>query len=294
MGGSSRSSGTEATRTEHGRCWRGARRRLARDAAAPLLPWWWMQLAARAKGRTSRTATRSPPSSLSRHRPPWRRRARGGLRAAAPAPNLARGGGLRGTPPPRVFRGRGGGCSWPRARARRRSSTSWRGACGRPAPAFSTSHSARGTGTRPTCHHPFQRRLRSHTALQVPPQNSLSPRRLGSRSACGAAAMCLARSRRSCGTGQRPHCSTALTSRGVRRSVASKWTHRIYAAHAGQTCKNSDCSPFWAHLRALHRTDRRQRALCPSAEAAVLMCSCRSETRRTVIGHQGPPRHSSR
>ena len=77
----------------------------------------------------------------------------------------------------------------------------------------------------------------------------------------GAAAMCLARSRRSCGTGQRPHCSTALTSRGVRRSVASKWTHRIYAAHAGQTCKNADCSPFWAHLRALHRTDRAARPL---------------------------------
>ena len=127
---------------------------------------------------------------------------------------------------------------------------------------------------------------------EVPPQNSLSPRRLGSH--VGAAAMCLARSRRSCGTGQRPHCSTALTSRGVRRSVASKWTHRIYAAHAGQTCKTSDCSPFWAHLRALHRTDRRQRALCPSAEATVLMCSCRLETRHTVIGHQGPPRHSSR
>ena len=119
--------------------------------------------------------------------------------------------------------------------------------------------------------------------------------RLARQRPCGAAAMCLARSRRSCGTGQRPHCcSTALTSRGVRRSVASKWTHRIYAAHAGQTCKNADCSPFWAHLRALHRTDRRQRALCPSAEATVLMCSCRSETRHTVIGHQGPPRHSSR
>ena len=42
---------------------------------------------------------RSPPSSLSRHRPPWRRRARGGLGAAAPAPSLARGGGLRAPPP---------------------------------------------------------------------------------------------------------------------------------------------------------------------------------------------------
>ena len=67
------------------------------------------------------------------------------------------------------------------------------------------------------------------------------------------------RSRGSCGTGQRPHYSTALASR--RSSIgASKWTHSIYAAHAGQTCKNSDRSPFWAHLRALHRTDRRQRA----------------------------------
>ena len=118
---------------------------------------------------------------------------------------------------------------------------------------------------RATTHNGPAASLEKHTALrsEVPLQNSLSAPVGCCRLACWRRHVPRSgRSRGSCGTGQRPHYSTALASR--RSSIgASKWTHSIYAAHAGQTCKNSDRSPFWAHLRALHRTDRRQRAPLP-------------------------------